>query len=395
MQRSTRFATNLFIVWVGHFICDLMIGFFSIYKTIAELDLAKAGLIAGFGALLGESMQLVFGPLSDQGKRKHLLLGSLILLSGTAFLPFAESYALCFVLFAMTSVGSGMFHPTAAGLAGSLSTQKKGLIVGLFASGGAFGMAASHFMFSTAYNQLSGNTVIFALPVLGLAVFTFFSQVSETDPASRKPRPRVREIFQFFKRDDMRILYFTVLFNQIVFWGTVFILPDFLVARHYESWLCFGGGHMAFLLGGGLMMIPAGYLADHYGARKIITVATLTGIASYSLFLYKIFLYPWPVAALLFCMGASVGVIAPTGLAFGTQLMPDRPGMASAFLLGLVWCVAECVGPISVGLMADSFQVSPYAKALATLSCLNLVVVYLAWRLPQPSHATEVQAELT
>lgn len=379
-----NFVGNLLILWVGHLLCDLMIGFWTIYKTMAGLDIAKAGLIAGVGATMGESMQMIFGPMSDQGRRKRLLGVSLLLLGGTAFLPFAETYTMWFLLFGLTSVGSGMFHPSAGGLTGVIAGDRKGLLAGLFFSGGALGMAVSHILFAHTYCDGAGNTAVFAIPLILLLLFILFVRVPETPVEKRAKNPKFSDIFKLFRRQDMRNLYFCVVCNQALFWGTVFILPDLLKSHNYETWLWQGGGHMAFLIGGAAMMVPSGYLADRYSARSVILTCTAMAIFFYSFFLFQPFHTPMMVMTLLFIMGGCVGNVASLGLGLGTHLMPHNPGMASAFLMGMVWAVAEFVGPVSSGVLAGYFEVNAFAKALTVLSVLNLVVFGLALRLPVP-----------
>lgn len=399
MVSRGNLVSNLFIVWAGHFICDMMIGFWSIYKTLASIDVAVAGLILGICATLGEGGQLFFGPLSDRGYRKPLLIVSVLLLCAATLLPFAEELAswlpyieplwLSALFLGLSYIGSGMFHPAASGLAGSLSLHKKGLYASLFYSGGALGMSLSHMAFAYSYESMALKSTVFAIPAVALLLFVFLTPVPERVQDPMKPKRNVWHIFSFFKMRDMRVLYFCLVCNQALFWGTVFILPDFLQARHFESWLCYGGGHMAFLLGGGLMMVPSGYLADRFSARVVILIATVGSLFCYNLFIFTPFLSATAAASLLFIMGAANGVVSPLGLGLGTRLVPDHPGAASAFLLGGVWAIAEFVGPAGAGFLASSFEVSGYAKALGMMGVLNLAVFYLAWHLPTPARVQQ------
>nr|MBA2728798.1 hypothetical protein [Parachlamydiaceae bacterium] len=73
ITRRNQYLT-LAALWVGHFSVDFMLGIWSVYKTIAGLDLALCGLIVGLCAFIGEGLQAYFGTLSDRGYRTQLIV---------------------------------------------------------------------------------------------------------------------------------------------------------------------------------------------------------------------------------------------------------------------------------------------------------------------------------
>ena len=61
LKSSSLVKNNLLILVVCHFVLDFFTGIWPIYKTIAGIDMAKAGLIAGITGFIGEALQLFFG----------------------------------------------------------------------------------------------------------------------------------------------------------------------------------------------------------------------------------------------------------------------------------------------------------------------------------------------
>lgn len=387
MKKS--FATIL-ILWFGHFLVDFQIGIFAVYKTMAGLDLAKAGLVGIIAALLGEGCQLFFGSMSDNGYRKFLILLGIVLSGASSLMGYTDSYLVLLVLILFTFIGSAAFHPSAAGLVASLS-KRKGLFFTLFASGGALGLAISQITFYEVYQYLDGNTAILAFPVVVLAIALLFVPLDVVHVGERK-KSSFLAVLTLFKRADLRTLYYVQVCNQTLFWATIFLLPDALTAMGYEDWVSFGGGHLAFILGGAAMMVPGGILSDIYSPRKVIVIAMSIGLVFFYLFLGIGKIDPILVMAILAGLGASFALVAPLGLAIGHRMLPHSPSLVSAFVMGMVWCVAESFAPAS-GILTKLFtDGNAPVKALMVMGVLNIVGIWAAYRLP--IHGQESETEL-
>lgn len=373
MKKQSSLAMTLFFIWMGHFMVDFMIGTWAIYKTLAGLDLAIAGIISGVAAFIGEGMQIVFGPLSDKGHRKKLILGGILFTCAGALLAYFTNYWILGSLFLIVCIGSGAFHPSAVSLIGSLTQKRKALFITLFASGGSLGLAASQLIFAKAYLTLDGQTIFLILPslVLIMAVFYFGLAGQETQSTSKKIE--FKTLFSFFKRRDLRLLYIAQVCSQALLWGTIFLLPDVLLCRQYDSWVCLGGGHLFFVLGAAMMVVPSGYLADKYSPRLVVGGTLSLAMICFYIFLFNPHLSPVLLVVLVFLLGSFLGVANPIIVAMGNRLVPDKPGMVSAFLLGLAWCVAEGLGQAGGGLLTKFFVDDAPAKALSILGVLFIV----------------------
>jgi FSR family fosmidomycin resistance protein-like MFS transporter len=373
---------TLIYLWLSHFLVDFMIGIWPIYKTIAGLDIAVMGLIAGVSVFIGEVFQLYFGQLSDRGFRKKLIIAGLCLSSMCGLISYTENYFLLFILFQMTCLGSGAFHPSAVGLVGSLSKNHKGVFITLFIMGGAIGFALSQILFKFFYSHFDGNTAFLMIPSAIIAFSIALYPLTESNSKTSKKPITLKSILALFKTKHMSCLYFTQICNQIIGWAVIFLLPDILLSRGFDSWISFGGGHLSFVLGGAFIMVPAGLIADKFSYKTVI----ITALTSGSIFFYTFLKFPFisnsTLLILLFLMGASIMVINPLVIAFGNKLYPKEPGRVSGFLMGFSWCIANPIGQAGGGLLTKLFTEDAGAKALSILGIFFLIGLAISVLLP-------------
>lgn len=384
MQKNPLLILSLAVACLGHFLVDVMIGIWPVYKTLAHLDLALAGLIGGICAFLGEGLQILFGSWSDKGYRKILILGGLLATCASVCFVYTNDYLCIFLLYLLTCAGSGAFHPSAASLVCDLSPATRGTLISLFTAGGAFGMAFSQILFRSTHQWFDGHVLWMALPAVLLAILAIFSRVAQQSPAATSTNKHfdIKIFGKFFRQKPLRTLYFTQVCNASMLWGTMFLLPDLLSTRGYEPWISFGGGHMMFILGCAFMMIPAGYIADRTSSRSVILVGMLVSMLIFYALLSTPFLGNAALLTTLFCLGAALGVTQPVAIALGTTLAPNHKGMVSAFLMGMVWCIAEGIGQIGGGFLATCFTEDAPAKSLAILGTIFVIGSALSYQLP-------------
>ena len=375
---------TLLLVTLGHFIVDFMIGIWPVHKTMAQLDLATAGIIAGSCAFIGEGAQLYFGGLADRGYRRFLIGAGVLAASASVFLSYADEYAFLAILYLMTCLGSGAFHPSAVSLISRMTVQHKTLFITIFAAGGALGLASSQLIFSHSHAFLNGNTAILAIPALFLVLYIASRSLHEP-PVSQTlpPNSKIKAIKEFFKDRNLTLLYISQVCSQTIAWAIIFLLPDVLQTKGYNSWICYGGGHLCFILGGAFMMIPSGYLAEKYSAKSVIFIASLISCGIFYCLLFTPLLSSIAIGALLFTFGAALNVINPISVAFGNRLMPTNPGTVSACLMGMALCVAEVLGPGGGGLLTKLFTEDAPIKALAILGLAFIPGLTAASLLPK------------
>lgn len=372
----------LVFIWLAHFMVDVMLGIWPLYKTMIGLDLASAGIIVACGAMIGEGAQLIFGSLSDRGYRQLLIAFGLTIAGANLFLPYVSSTPLYFLLFLTTCIGSGCFHPCSASLVNSIDPVRRSFYMTIFASGGSCGLAASQLIFSKAHAYFEGNTFPLVLPILVLSLLLLLFKLPSVKTSS-KQNHRFSEIFTLFRIPALRNLYLSQIANQSIAWATIFILPDILKTWGHSDWVCLGGGHCFFILGGAVAMVPMGYLADKFSPRIVLLGATILSSCLFYFILMTGAFATTSTLVGLFILGASLTVVNPISVSWGVKLEPQRPGLVSAFLMGLVWVVSESVGPGAVGALSHLFEDAGSVKALSILGLFFIVQIYALLSLPE------------
>ncbi|MGE5195840.1 MAG: MFS transporter [Anaerolineae bacterium] len=377
------FKLSLFFLWTSHLFMDFFTGIWPIYKTLAHVDIAKAGLIAGISGFIGELLQIVFGYLCDRGHRKKVMLLGLLLASSILWVTFVEGITPYFTLLLLLMIGSGAFHPAAAGMAGNLSKDHKGKVILFFASGGAIGLSISQITFTKLLTLFNGHAAILLLLIAFLLLSLFLHKFP-----SQAPLRQDQSLKDFFQpimkcKRQLRLLYLSQVTSQALFYAFIFLLPDLLRAKGAHGWLCWGGGHFCFMLSSALAMVPAGYLCDRLGQKTVLLSVLASTLFFFYLFLLAPFLSLAATIALLSILGAFLGLINPIIISWGNRLVPESPSTVSALLMGLAWCLAY-FGPISAGFMSKYFVATPYVSAISILGLLLVINLFLVFLIPHP-----------
>lgn len=385
-----KVAKTLFFLWLAHLCMDFFVGIWPIYKTISGMDIAIAGLIMGVSGFFGEILQIFFGYMCDRGYRKYILMSGILLASSVLTITFTTSVFPCFCILMIMMIGSGAFHPAAAGMASSLSQEHKGKMVLIFASGGTIGLGISQLTFLKIFEKFNGNVAILYVPICFILIALFLHRFPDQPHTTRLP---LKSFFSpiMHQKKPLLLLYF----SQVSIWALTatiyFLLPDLLQAKNCHSWICLGGGHLCFVLGSALIMVPTGYLCDRFGQKSILLTALSAAFILFYLFLTQDKLSPFNTMVVLTGLGAFIGVINPIIVSWGNRLVPESPSTVSALLMGCAWCVGN-LGPAFIGLLTQSFQENPYTKALLVSGSLFLVIFVCIARMPKHMQPIETKS---
>jgi len=364
-------AAGLAALACGHLAVDCCTGIWPVYKTIAHLDLATAGLIATAGSMIANGLQVVFGIIADRGFAKRLLVGGAVLAGFVTLVPLTHSYPLLFALVLITSVGSAAFHPVGTGAAGALSRERTGIMVSLFLIGGYVGYAFSQLVFTALYRAAGGATVVlWALPLLAaLAIVRFVEPAPPRPVASAAVLTRSRRA----AAPRLAVLFAVQVFTTAISTSLIFLLPDLLESRHAPSWAVEGGGHFAMVMGSAAALIPAGLAADRFGARRVLLVLNLvTGV------LLWLALYVGDTVTVLLPLVAAFGAFNSANnvvvVSEGNRMMPGQNSGVSALLMGAPWVFAAAA-PAIAGVLADPAHGGTPSAALGWLAfCIPLAL---------------------
>ena len=391
LQIRPTLGRSLFLLWSSHLLLDFFTGIWPIYKTIAGIDLAKAGLIAGLSGFFGELLQIFFGYFSDRGFRKKVIILGLTLASCVLWITLADHILISFFILLLLMIGSGSFHPAAVGFAGMLSPERKGRNILFFASGGAMGLGISQLAFTKAIDLFEGHAFIFFIPVVLLITLIAFYPMQEQKDNRRLT---LKEFIQPLLRvkSPLLLLYVTQVFNFTLITAFMFLLPDLMRSKGCHNWLCMGGGHLCFVLGGAMVMIPAGYLCDKYGHKPVLLITIFSALV----LLYSFLIHPEhslkKTALFLTALGGFMGTVNPIIVSWGNKLVPESPSTVSGLLMGCAWCLAN-LGATWAGLLTKVITNEPIATTLCALGFLLVLGFFLILFVPQAKPARETTIE--
>lgn len=118
------------IYFIGglHFFLDSYMGFFAVYLVIAGLDPLKSAIIITITMFAGNILQPIMGYTADRTRGKMPLFIGLFLTSvSMSMIGLTTSYTVLFVLVLFGQLGSALFHPAGANIAGAAGMKKKGI----------------------------------------------------------------------------------------------------------------------------------------------------------------------------------------------------------------------------------------------------------------------------
>jgi FSR family fosmidomycin resistance protein-like MFS transporter len=391
LQIRPTLGKSLILLWSSHLLLDFFTGIWPIYKTIAGIDLAKAGLIAGLSGFFGEFLQLFFGYFSDRGFRKTVIILGLILASCVLWITFTSDILFSFFILLLLMLGSGSYHPAAVGFAGLLSSERKGRNILFFASGGAIGLAISQLAFTKALDLCRGHALIFLIPVAMLiGVIACYPMQGQGDNRRLSFKEFIQPLLR--AKHSLVLLYITQVFNFTLITAFMFLLPDLMRSKDCHTWLCMGGGHLCFVLGGAMMMVPAGYLCDKFGHKPVLLIVMFSGL----LLLYSFLIHSEhslkKTILFLTTLGGFMGTVNPIIVSWGNKLVPESPSTVSGLLMGCAWCLAN-LGAAWAGLLAKAITVEPIVMTLCLLGLLLALGFFLILFVPQVKPAREPTIE--
>jgi FSR family fosmidomycin resistance protein-like MFS transporter len=344
----------------AHAAVDCCSGIWPVFKTLAGLDIATAGLIATIGSMTGNGLQIVFGVLADRGWRKRLMVTGVAVAGAVTFAPWVVgSYLVMGALVLTTNVGSAAFHPSATGAAASLSRRRVGFMIAVFLSGGYLGYSLSQLLFSAVYRSAHALTPVIALLPLGMA-----AAIATGLPASGRARLQRGVEWRTLRGHvgSLAPLFAVQTLAGAVNISLVFLLPDLLLSRHAAPWIVGGGGHFALIAGGCLSLLPAGQASDRWSARRMLVFANLATASALGLLLLRTSTSTLDLLVVT-AVGGFNGINSIAAVAEGNRLLPGQASAVSAMLMGLPWCVAA-LGPVVAGVLADPARGGTPAGAL-------------------------------
>ncbi|MBQ7515755.1 MAG: MFS transporter [Schwartzia sp.] len=351
------------------------------------LSYQEAASLVFANVLLSSVLQPIFGYYSDKVSLPWFIpLGPVFCGLSITMIGFASSYWTMFAAATICGLGSALFHPEAALLAGRIAKTRKGQAMSIFSVGGNAGFAIGPIVAGFCAYTLGIRSLALFGVVNAAAAIAIAREIPEAIraalPASRPPetkdlpgRPKAapRNDWPSFGRLSVAIfarsLGFTLSNTFIpIFWVSV------LAATPRQGTMALS---LLFALGalftycGGLVADRAGFVPVLRGAFLLMVPAMFFLVNSENVLSASLLLVP--VAIALFLPYSPVVVL-------GQKYLGKNAGFASGVTLGLSTTIGGIFAPVA-GWVADRWGL---AAALQILWIAGIAGCAAAFTLKEP-----------
>lgn len=373
----------IFALFLAHFIGDFFQSFIMpLLPVLADkysLTLTQVGLITGLSTIMAFLIQPVFGYLADRYRTRIILLaGPLVSAVCIPLVGISPSYGFILLFVALGSIGSSMYHPSAAGMVSAYAGRHTGLSMSLFGLGGMLGYTIGPVVLA-GYVTVFGldrlpNTILFGLlafvilvilvPVPtgpGLKQYNFFASIRNSIGDVWKP---------------IVVIWALAFFRAFVEQAMFTFIPV-LFSNEGHSLVSIGVIISLFTVGGSFSSLICGHLVDRIGFRPIYFFSFALSPPCLLLFIYNI---GWPVYPLSLMVGFFVLATLFPALALAQQVAPKGRSLVSSIIMGLTLGISGTLMPMT-GRLADIFGMRPVLSCIALIPFIALLLVRL---LPEP-----------
>ncbi len=371
-----RVVFGLFLVhFLGDFYSSFINPLLPEFIDRFSLNLTQVGLITGMSRLLAFVVQPSVGYLADHYRTRLFVLGGpLLTITFISLVGVAPTFPLLLVFIVLGSIGSSMYHPTAAGMVSTFSGPRVAFSMSIFNVGGtfAFGLGPLLITFLVGRFGLSASPITILIGLVGMIY-----------PFRVVPCP---------EEEGLKNLGFVGSMKEVLgqVWKPIALIWVISVLRAFVSQtfatflpvLCSKEGFSLFSIGvivslyniaGAVSGLLAGHLSDRIGYKPIFYVSSLLGTVALHLLL--VLPGPW-VLVNAFFSGFFVMAILPLAVTMGQELAPKGKSIVSSLMMGLAFGMGGMMTPLA-GHLADLFSIRSVLAIFALLPVLMLPLIYV------------------
>lgn len=332
---------------------------------------ALAGSLFFYLSLGYATTLLLAGVISVRiGHKRTIALGFAVLILTLYSLKYASSYYHMAAASLFLGMGCGLYIPSAIPMLTSIYSRRNwGKAIALHSTGASFSILVIPLMTALGLRYLEWKDLFIIFSATCLIVTLFYYLYIPNMPHQNDEKVR---FFSILARRDFWIIAVLWTFATAANLGVYNVVPLFLVK---ERGILMETANTIFgfsRVGGFLVSIAAGILADRYGVKKVLTVAFLsTGVSTMGLATATGF---YPLVVMLFIQATVCTAFFPAGLVaismlsgFNERSLYTGASIAAGIVGGLG------LTPLFLGAVADiwSFQIGIFfLGVLTTLSCI-------------------------
>jgi MFS family permease len=366
-------------------------------KSFAASGLS-IGLVFSAFSLSRSLLGPLVGRLSDRVGRKRILMIGLAGYTVVSLLYVAAMSLWQLGLFRLLQgAASVMVTPIAQAYIGDITPPgKEGRYMNLFYSSLFLGMAIGPLLGGGLSALWSYQIPFYAMGLLSFIALLLVARAVPSDHGKSEAghnRPReIAPMRDVLKNDAVKVICVYVATRG--FWRQGFntFYPLYAVAASGLGEASIGTVLSVYMLGGGLLQIPFGFLADRYPRfPQIVLGSTLPPLLLLAIpFVHKMWMVilitfahkMWMVILITFAMGAFSALSRASILAIRTDL-GRRHGMGTlAGLQGGAFAVGQMVGPLAYGAVADLVglaAVFPFGSAVGLVGTGFVIGWFRRW----------------
>lgn len=370
-------AKAMAVIFLVHFTGDFYQSFFPpLYPVIKDqfgLSLTQIGFLAGVVTVAAFVAQPIAGILADRYSPRRFMMTGLVL--STLFIPLMGIIPWFGVLVAVAglgSLGSAIYHPTAAGMVPEFAGNRTGFAMSIFGLGGTIAHSIGPLVV-TGFIVLLGFDYLPMISLAGIVVIALL--LAYLPPAEQRIKPS-NGLFRQLRSD----LYIT--------WKAVFVIWFIAVLRSltdvalksFYPILFMQDGHSLVsagivlslnTAGGSIAAIVCGAYVDRRGYKSLFYLSFTLATPCLLLFVYSNGFWVYPLS---FIVGFVLLATMFPSVALATQIAPRNRSLASSITLGFAVGTGGLLAPL-VGRLAEYFGLLEVMGCtfIIPLLCLPLI----------------------
>jgi FSR family fosmidomycin resistance protein-like MFS transporter len=365
--------TLTLIHFIGDFYNAFVTPLLPLFVDKFALSLAQAGLITGVSRFLAFVIQPQVGYLADRYPSRYFpLVGLLVVTVFISLTGVSPWFWLLLLFISLGSIGSSMFHPTAAGMISDFAGKHLGFSLSVFNMGGTLAFAAGPLFIAWQVSNFGLQSMPWAIVIGLVAVAILYKTLPPPPDTGLGGESLLGSIKTTFGAvwKPIVLIWLVMALRAFVSQSFMTFLPV-LYAQEGYSLMSLGAMISLYTVAGAMSGLLAGHLSDRIGFKSIFLVFHTLSVPSIYLLLAAPGRWVYPCA---FLTGFFLLATLPLGVALAQKLAPRGKSMASSLMTGLAFGTGGLLTPVT-GKLADMYSLRPVLGALAVIPLATVVLI--------------------